>query len=456
MHVFICLIFILFFGDKMAKAFKNEDKVLINEIPKKWYNILVDLPKPLPPPLHPGTKEPIKPSDMEPLFPKELIRQEMLDKRYLEIPEELKETYYRLGRPTPLYRARRLEQKLKTPAKIYFKREDVSFAGSHKTNTSIAQAYFNMKEGVEKLSTETGAGQWGSALALACSMFDLKCEVFMVRVSYEQKPYRKYIMKLYGAEVHPSPSNVTEFGKKMLAKDPDNPGSLGIAISEAIEIAVKDGKTKYSLGSVLNHVLLHQSVIGQELMVQLDAIDVEPDVMIGCVGGGSNFGGFANPMIGEKLKGKKYANTQFIAVEPTSCPSLTGSCDGKSKYEYDFGDTAGMTPLLMMYTLGHDFIPPPIHAGGLRYHGMSPIVSLLYKEKVIGAEAYEQEKVFEAASLFANTEGIIPAPETAHAIASAIEQAKKCKETNEAKTIVFNLSGHGLLDLQGYANILKM
>ncbi|PIN84123.1 TrpB-like pyridoxal phosphate-dependent enzyme [Candidatus Micrarchaeota archaeon CG11_big_fil_rev_8_21_14_0_20_47_5] len=326
--------------------------------------------------------------------------------------------------------------------------------GSHKANTAIAQAYYNKKEGIEKLSTETGAGQWGSALALACSMFDLKCEVFMVRASYDQKPHRKTIMKLYGAEVHASPSSVTEAGKKILSEDPKCTGSLGIAISEAIEVAAKDEKTHYSLGSVLNHVMLHQTVIGQEVLKQFEMADVKPDMMIGCVGGGSNFAGFTFPAIGQKLKGK--LECEFIAVEPTAAPSITGVESGKSKFEYDFGDTAGMTPLLKMYTLGHKFIPSPIHAGGLRYHGMAPTVSHLANEGVVKAEAYEQLETFESAAIFTRTEGIIPAPESAHAIHSAIVHAKRAKEKNEEKVIVFNLSGHGLLDLGGYESVLKL
>lgn len=417
------------------------------EMPRKWYNILPDLPVPLPPPLNPGTKQPISPSDLEVIFPKELIRQEVSQDNYIAIPEEVQQAYMMANRPSPLQRAIRLEQMLKTPAKIYFKREDLSPAGSHKTNTSLAQAYYNMKEGVKKLATETGAGQWGTALSLACNYFGLGCEVFMVRASYDQKPYRREMMRVYGAEVHPSPSDLTDFGKKMLQKDPKHPGSLGIAISEAMEVAVKDKGTNYSLGSVLNHVMLHQTIIGEETMLQFKKLDEKPDYLIGCVGGGSNFAGFTFPFIGEKLK--KKIDTQFIAVEPTVVPSLT-----EGKYEYDFGDTAGMTPLLMMYTLGHDFVPSPIHAGGLRYHGAAPTVSLLVKEKVVKAVSYQQKEVFDAAVMFAKAEGIIPAPETSHAIKAAIDLALEAKKKNEEKVIAMNFSGHGLLDLGGYQQYL--
>jgi len=413
------------------------------EMPRKWYNILPDLPEPLAPPLNPGTMKPISPSDLEALFPKALIAQEMASANYIDIPEEVLQAYMMINRPSPLQRAVGLERVLKTPAKIYFKREDMSPAGSHKTNTSFAQAYYNMKEGVQNLTTETGAGQWGTALSLACSHFGLGCEVFMVRASYDQKPYRREMMRVYGADVHPSPSNLTEFGKKMLAKDPKHPGSLGIAISEAMEMALKDGKTKYSLGSVLNHVMMHQTIIGEETLLQFKKLDEEPDYMIGCVGGGSNFAGFTFPAIGLKLK--KKMKTEFIAVEPTVVPSLTGG-----KFEYDFGDTAGMTPLLLMYTLGHDFVPSPIHAGGLRYHGAAPTVSQLVNKKVVKPVAYKQKEVFDAAVMFARAEGIIPAPETAHAIKAAVDLALEAKKKNEKKIIAMNFSGHGLLDLGGY------
>lgn len=444
-----CYIFLGYYHLTMTHI-PDDTRVILGteDIPRKWYNIVADLPEPLPPPLHPATMEPVKPDDLKAIFPISLIRQEISQERYIDIPDEVREAFILLGRPTPLQRARRLEKYLKTPAKIYFKREDVSPCGSHKPNTAIAQAYYNMKDGTENLTTETGAGQWGSALSLACSIFNLNCTVFMVRVSYEQKPYRRHVMETYGARVFPSPSMETEYGKKLNQTSPNHPGSLGIAISEAIEAAVKGKNTKYSLGSVLNHVMLHQTVIGLEVMQQLRMLDIIPDYMIGCVGGGSNFAGFAFPMIGEKLKGK--INTEFIAVEPRSVPSLTGG-----KYEYDFGDTAGMTPLLKMYTLGHDFVPSPIHAGGLRYHGMAPTVSLLAKMGVIKPVAYDQKETFAAGVTFARAEGIIPAPETNHAIKAAIDLALEAKEKKEEKVIVFNLSGHGLLDLGGYATFLS-
>ncbi|MBN1678056.1 MAG: TrpB-like pyridoxal phosphate-dependent enzyme [Candidatus Thermoplasmatota archaeon] len=418
------------------------------EMPKKWYNILPDLPEPIAPPLNPATKMPISPKDLEVIFPKALIAQEMSPDRYIDIPDEVLQAYMIANRPSPLQRAERLERLLKTPAKIYYKREDLSPGGSHKTNTSLAQAYYNMKEGVEKLTTETGAGQWGTALSLACNHFGLGCQVFMVRASYDQKPYRREMMRVYGADVHPSPSTITDFGNKMLAKDPKHPGSLGIAISEALEAAIKGGSnTKYSLGSVLNHVMMHQTIVGEETMLQFEKLDERPDYMIGCVGGGSNFAGFVFPFIGEQFK--KKTDTQFIAVEPTVVPSLT-----KGKYEYDFGDTAGMTPLLLMYTLGHDFVPSPIHAGGLRYHGAAPTVSMLVKKKVIKPVSYQQKEVFDAAIMFARSEGLVPAPETNHAIKAAIDLALEAKKKNEKKIIAFNYSGHGLLDLAGYQNYL--
>jgi len=418
-------------------------KILLSErdIPQQWYNVLPDLPAPLPPPIHPGTGKPIGPEDLAPIFPMELIKQEVSPERWIPIPDELLRVY-RMWRPTPLHRAYGLEKALGTPARIYYKNESVSPPGSHKPNTAVAQAYFNKKEGVTRLTTETGAGQWGSALAFGCNLFGLKCTVYMVKVSYEQKPYRKIMMQTWGAEVHPSPTNLTNAGRAMLQKDPDCPGSLGLAISEAVEDAATHEDTKYSLGSVLNHVLLHQTIVGLEVQKQLKIAKEKPDIMIGCVGGGSNFGGFFLPFVREKLKGR---NIRFIAVEPTSCPSLT-----KGPYRYDFGDVAKMTPLLKMYTLGHSFIPPAIHAGGLRYHGDAPILCLLVNKGVVEAVAYNQNPVFEAAVLFARTEGIIPAPETAHAIKAAIDEAKKCKETGEAKCIVFNLSGHGHFDLAAY------
>jgi tryptophan synthase beta chain len=422
-------------------------KILLteNDVPREYYNIVPDLKTPLAPPLHPGTKEPVPQEAFLPLFPKEIVRQEYSKERFIPIPEEVRDALLRLGRPAPLYRASRLESYLKTPAKIYFKHEGTNPCGSHKPNTAIAQAYYNMKEGVETLYTETGAGQWGTALSYSTMLFGLKCEVFMVKVSFEQKPYRKVMIEAYGAKVHASPSQHTAYGKKVLAAKPDHTGSLGIAISEAIEKVVTDpsGKSKYSLGSVLNHVMLHQSIIGQETRAQLALADETPDYVIGCIGGGSNFAGISFPLIYDKLKGKN--NAQFIAVEPESCPSTT-----KGKFEYDFGDTAGMTPLMKMYTLGKDYVPPAIHAGGLRYHGMAPTVSALVADGTIKPIAYAQKEVFDAGVLFARTEGIIPAPESSHAIKGAIDTALECKKRNEEKTIVFNLSGHGLLDLGGY------
>jgi len=420
----------------------------IDDIPKKWYNIAADLPEPLPPPLNPGTKEPLKFEEFRAIFPDEIIRQEMSTERYIDIPPEIQDRLIMINRPSPLVRAIRLEKALKTPAKIYYKREDLSPVGSHKPNTAIAQAYYNMKEGIENLTTETGAGQWGSSLALACKMFDLTCKVFMVRVSYDQKPYRRYVMETYGAKVFPSPSPETEFGKKLLQENPNNTGSLGIAISEAIEVAVKSEKCKYSLGSVANHVMLHQTVIGQEVIKQFELIDTVPDYMIGCVGGGSNFAGFTFPMLGRKIHGK--VHTEFIAAEPTSVPSIT-----KGEYRYDFGDTAGMTPLFKMYTLGHDFMPSPIHAGGLRYHGMAPTVSKAAQLGLIKGVSIHQLDTFSAGIMFAQTEGIIPAPESTHAIRAAIDLALEAKKKNEKKVIAFNLSGHGLLDMSGYASYIS-
>ena len=414
-----------------------------SKMPTHYYNVLADVPVPMDPPLNPGTKQPAGPQDLSAIFPMDLIMQEVTQERFIEIPDEVRDLY-RLSRPTPLIRAAMLENALDTPAKIYFKYEGANPTGSHKTNTSYPQAYYNKKAGIKKLVTETGAGQWGSALAMACKHFGLECEVFMVKVSYDQKPYRKTFMKLFGATVHASPTTLTNAGRNVLAKDSDSPGSLGIAISEAIEVAVQRDDTNYSLGSVLNHVMLHQTIIGEEARLQMEIADAYPDIVIACAGGGSNFAGLAFPFLRDKLTGAK-KNLEVIAVEPASCPSLT-----KGKYEYDFGDEAGMTPLLKMYTLGHEFIPPKIHAGGLRYHGMSPEVSLLYNIGAISAKAYDQLEVFDAAQLFAQTEGIVPAPESAHAIKEAIVQALKCKETGEAKTILFNLSGHGFLDLGAY------
>ncbi|MGD1100300.1 MAG: TrpB-like pyridoxal phosphate-dependent enzyme [Thermoplasmata archaeon] len=427
------------------------EKILLDpeELPKRWYNLVPDLRVPLPPPLNPSTRSPIGPEDLSRLFPKELIRQEVSMDRYIDIPEEVREAYMLLNRPTPLQRANHLESYLKTPARIYFKREDLSPTGSHKPNTAFAQAYYNAREGVEQLATETGAGQWGSALALASAYFGLDCKVFMVRASYDQKPYRKHVMNLFGADVTPSPSTITGYGQSVLAERPDHPGSLGIAISEAIEYTVGHTNTKYALGSVLNHVMVHQSVIGQELVQQLAQADLAPDYMIGCVGGGSNFAGFAYPMIGARLSGQA-GSTEFLAVEPTLVPSMT-----EGEYDYDFGDTAQMTPLLKMYTLGSSFVPPPIHAGGLRYHGCAPTLSALVDAGTVRPMAVGQDECFEAGRLFARTEGIIPAPESTHAIKVAIDLALEAKRTETEKTIVFNLSGHGLLDLAGYASFLE-
>ncbi len=416
------------------------------DIPTQWYNLMADLPEPVPPPLHPGTKQPISLEDMTRIFPENIVRQEMCPDRYVEIPEEVRDIYA-LWRPTPLLRAVRLEKALQTPAHIYYKYEGVSPAGSHKPNSAVAQAYYNREAGVKRLVTETGAGQWGSSLAMACQMFKMECNVYMVRVSYEQKPYRKMVMHTYGATVHPSPTRLTEYGRKVLDADPECPGSLGIAISEAIEDTFKHPNTKYALGSVLNHVCLHQSVIGQETIKQMEQAGEEPDTIIGCVGGGSNFAGIAFPWIHRKLAGGK--QYKIVAVEPSSCASMT-----KGELRYDFGDTACMTPLMMMYTLGHDFIPPKIHAGGLRYHGMAPLVSHAYKLGLIEAVSYKQNKVFESAVQFARTEGLIPAPEPSHAIAAVIDEALKAREENRKKVILFNLCGHGLLDLSSYENYL--
>jgi len=412
------------------------------ETPTHWYNILADFPKPLPPPLHPGTKQPVSLEMMTAIFPENLVMQEMSPEQWIEIPAPVREIYA-LWRPTPLLRAVRLEKALQTPAHIYYKYEGGSPAGSHKPNTAVAQAYYNKIAGTKRLATETGAGQWGSSLALACRLFGLECTVYMVRVSFDQKPYRKLMMQAWNGTVFPSPSDRTEYGRKVLAADPDCPGSLGIAISEAIEDTVKTPGTKYSLGSVLNHVCMHQTVIGQEAIKQMELAGEEPDTIIGCIGGGSNFAGIAFPFVRKKLVEKK--NYRIVAVEPSSCASLT-----KGELRYDFGDTAMMTPLLWMYTLGHDFIPPKIHAGGLRYHGMAPTVSHLYDLNLIDAVSYPQSKVFEAAVLFARTEGIIPAPEPSHAIRAVIDEAIKAREANQKKVILFNLCGHGMLDLASY------
>jgi len=422
---------------------KEKRKFLLEEerIPKEWYNIQADLPFPLPPVLHPATGKPISPDDLSPIFPMSLIEQEVSKERFIPIPKEVLDIY-KSWRPTPLYRALNLEKYLDTPAHIYYKYEGVSPPGSHKPNTAVAQAYFNKLEGVKRLTTETGAGQWGSALAFACNLFKLECKVYMVKVSYYQKPYRRSLMETWGAKVVPSPSPDTNSGRMILEKDPESLGSLGIAISEAVEDAVSRDDTKYSLGSVLNHVLLHQTIIGEETMLQMEMADEFPDVVIGCVGGGSNFAGISFPFIREKFKG---ANIRIIAVEPESCPSLT-----RGIYTYDFGDTAKTTPLLKMYTLGHNFIPPGIHAGGLRYHGMAPLVSALYDKGYIEARAYHQLDIFDSAVIFARTEGFVPAPESAHAIKAVIDIALEAKERGEKRVILFNLSGHGFFDLSAY------
>ncbi|HEY2284287.1 MAG TPA: TrpB-like pyridoxal phosphate-dependent enzyme [Streptosporangiaceae bacterium] len=418
-----------------------------SELPRQWYNIIPDLPSPPPPPLHPGTGQPVGPDDLAPLFPAALIGQEVSGERHIAIPDEVLDVY-RLWRPTPLYRARRLERDLGTPAKIYYKYEGGSPAGSHKPNTAVPQAYYNAAEGVTKLTTETGAGQWGSAMAFAAAQFGLDLEVWMVRASYDQKPYRRMLMETYGATVHPSPSPLTNAGRGVLAEHPDSTGSLGIAISEAVEVAAGDPAARYALGSVLNHVLMHQTVIGEEAIAQLAQAGDVPDVIVGCTGGGSNFGGLAFPFLREKLAGRM--NPVIRAVEPAACPSFT-----RGVYAYDFGDTAGLTPLLKMHTLGHAFIPDPIHAGGLRYHGMSPLLSHIYELGLIEAVAKPQSECFAAGLRFARTEGIVPAPEPTHAVAACIEEALRCKETGEEKVILTALCGHGLLDLPAYANYLS-
>jgi tryptophan synthase beta chain len=424
-------------------------KILLDEseIPRRWYNLVPDLPAPPPPPLHPGTHEPIGPEALAPLFPMALIEQEVTSERYVDVPDEVLEVY-RLWRPTPLYRAHRLERALGTPAKIFYKYEGTSPAGSHKPNTAVPQAYYNAAAGVRRLTTETGAGQWGTALAFACAQFGLDCEVWQVRSSYDQKPYRKIMIETFGGVIHPSPSELTEAGKAILAAHPDSPGSLGIAISEAVEVAAQHDDTNYALGSVLNHVLLHQTVIGEEALLQFAKIGLTPDVVVGCTGGGSNFGGLAFPFLREKLAGR--INPTIRAAEPASCPSLT-----KGVYAYDFGDTAGMTPLMKMHTLGHDFIPDPIHAGGLRYHGMSPLLSHVYELGLIEAVAKTQRECFDAGVRFARTEGIVPAPEPTHALAACIDEALRCKESGEPKVILTALCGHGHLDLAAYDAFLS-
>ena len=419
-----------------------------DRIPTRWYNIAADLPQPPAPPLHPGTREPAGPDDLAPLFPMALIEQEVSTERYVEIPDAIRDVYA-LWRPTPMVRAHRLEEVLGTPARIYFKYEGTSPAGSHKPNTAVAQAYYNAEAGIRKLSTETGAGQWGSALAFAASQFDIQVEVFMVKVSYEQKPYRRSLIETWGATIHPSPSELTEAGRSILAQHPDSTGSLGIAISEAVEVAATNDDTNYSLGSVLNHVLLHQTVIGEEALEQLElAGERAPDVVIGCSGGGSNLGGLVLPFLREKLAGRM--DPRLVAVEPAASPSFT-----KGQFRYDFGDSVGMTPLMKMHTLGHDFVPDPIHAGGLRYHGMAPMLSHIHELGMLEATSINQLECFEEAVRFARTEGIVPAPEPTHAIAQVVREALRCKEQNSEEVILFNLSGHGHFDMGAYDAYFK-
>jgi tryptophan synthase beta chain len=419
-----------------------------DQLPKDYYNIQHDLPEPLPPPLDPKTLAPVSPEALLRLFSKECLLQEVSTKEFVPIPEEVREAYLRFGRPTPLYRARRLEQKLGTPAKIFFKREDLNPAGSHKPNTAIAQAYYHKKEGTERLTTETGAGQWGSALALAAALFGLSLTVYMTRSSYDQKPYRRVLMEVYGADVHASPSGNTNAGRSLLRKDPNHPGSLGIAISEAVEDCVTHDNTKYSLGSVLNHVLTHQSVIGQEAKLQMEEFGEDPDYIVGCIGGGSNYAGLSYPFMRDKLKGKSEA--QFVAAEPKAVPSTTSG-----EYRYDYADTGETAPLVKMYTVGHTYQCPPIHAGGLRYHGMAPSMSMLIAKGFMRSVAYSQTEVMDAGILLAQTEGIVAAPETNHAVKAAIDIALECKRKGESRTILFNLSGHGLLDLKAYEDRLS-
>jgi tryptophan synthase beta chain len=432
----------------MGENLVNSKRVLLSdqELPTAWYNLQADLPKPLPPVLHPGTKQPIGPHDLEPIFAMELIKQEVSQERWIEIPQEIRDVLA-IWRPTPLVRANNLERELKTPARIYFKDESHSPPGSHKPNTAVAQAYYNKEQGIRRLTTETGAGQWGSALSFACKMFDIECKVYMVKISYQQKPYRRSMMHVWGGHVTPSPSEETEAGRSILAADPETPGSLGIAISEAVEAAVRRDDTKYTLGSVLNHVMLHQTVIGLEAEKQFEMIGDFPNVVIGCCGGGSNFAGLAFPFIPHKLKGK---DIRFVGSEPCSCPTMS-----RGQYRYDFGDTTMLTPLIKMFTLGHSFIPPGIHAGGLRYHGIAPMISHGIDLGLIEAASHHQLECFEAAQLFAATEGIIAAPETSHAIRSTINEAIRCREENKEECIVFNLSGHGLCDLGSYDRYFK-
>ncbi len=423
-------------------------KIILPEekLPRFWYNVQADMPTPLSPALHPGTKQPLGPEDLAPLFPMGLIAQEVSTERFIEIPAEVRELY-KLWRPSPLYRAHGLEKALDTPCRIYYKYEGVSPVGSHKLNSALPQVYYNKVEGITRITTETGAGQWGTALALACKLFGIECMVYMVRVSFNQKPYRRMIMNVYGANCVASPSTLTESGRSILAKDPDTPGTLAIAISEAVEDAMQRADTHYSLGSVLNHVCVHQSIIGQEVKLQMEMVDDYPDIVIGCCGGGSNFAGIAFPFIPDKLAGKK---VRLVGVEPAACPTLT-----RGVFAYDFGDVAGFTPLLKMCTLGHDFTPIGIHAGGLRYHGESPLVSQLYQDGLIEATSVMQKGVFEAAMMFSQAEGIVPAPESSHAIRVAIDEALKAKEEGIAKSIVLNLSGHGQMDLTAYDNYLS-
>ncbi len=434
----------------MVQMSKNRERVTMlepDEIPTSWYNIQADLPETLPPPLDPTTLEPINPGVLERIFAKELVQQEMSKERFISIPDEVLDAYLRLPRPTPLCRVQRLERALNTPAQIYFKCENFSPTGSHKTNTAIAQAYYNRKQGIKRLATETGAGQWGTALALATALFGLKCRIFMVRVSYQNKPGRRTMAQLYGAEMFPSPSDQTDFGRRLLKENPNNPGTLGIAISEAIEDTLTDETTRYSLGSVLNHVLMHQTIIGLEAKKQFELIDVQPDVVCGCIGGGSNYGGFCFPFMMDKLKGK--TDTEFVACESKAVPHTT-----RGVYTYDYGDTGKMTPLIKMLTIGHDYACPPVHAGGLRYHGMSPLISYLIHKGYARSVAYGQGEVFEAAGLLAQTEGMIAAPETAHSLKFVVEEALRCRKTGEKKVIAMNYSGHGLLDLSAYEQYL--
>lgn len=426
-----------------GERFMEQLKVVLadHEIPRQWYNIQADLPEPMNPPLHPGTGQPVGPDDLAPIFPMNIIEQEVSQARWIDIPDEVLAKYL-LWRPSPLYRAKNFEKLLDTPVEIYYKYEGVSPAGSHKPNASVPMAYYNKVFGIKRLVTETGAGQWGSALAMACQMFGLVCRVYMVKVSYEQKPYRRMLMHTWGAECIPSPSKMTQSGRDVLAEHPDSPGSLGIAISEAVEDAVSSEHSRYSLGSVLNHVLMYQTIIGLEAQKQFEKLGVYPDVVMGCCGGGSNFGGIALPFVRDKIHGRK---VEIVGAEPTSCPTMT-----RGPFAYDFGDLAKKTPLLPMYTLGHDFIPAPIHAGGLRYHGIAPIVSHLIRLNLMEPRAYDQVETFKAGVNFARTEGFVPAPETNHVIASVVDEAKRAKEEGKKKVILFNLSGHGYLDLSAY------